>query len=69
MSETLPHKLAEVAWDRVPSRLPVQYQRCAIASALASKLVYQEGIYDTLLYFITYYYYLLSRQTWRMLRV
>lgn len=45
IKEGLPRKLAEVAWDRVPVRLPVQYQRCAIASALASKLVYQEGIH------------------------
>lgn len=42
--ENLPKKLAEVAWDRVPTRFPVQYQRNAIASTLASKLVYQEGI-------------------------
>lgn len=45
IKENLPHKLAEVAWDRVPSRFPVQYQRNAIASTLASKLVYQEGIH------------------------
>lgn len=43
--ENLPEKLAEVAWERVPSRYPVQYQRNAIASTLASKLVYQEGIH------------------------
>lgn len=45
IKENLPHKLADVAWDRVPSRFPVQYQRNAIASTLASKLVYQEGIH------------------------
>jgi len=45
IKENLPDKLAEVAWDRVPSRYPVQYQRNAIASTLASKLVYQEGIH------------------------
>ena len=43
--ENLPTSLAEVAWDRVPTRFPVQYQRNAIASTLASKLVYQEGIH------------------------
>jgi len=45
VKENLPEKLAEMAWDRVPSRFPVQYQRNAIASTLASKLVYQEGIH------------------------
>jgi len=45
IKENLPAKLAELAWDRVPSRFPLQYQRCAIASTLASKLVYQEGIH------------------------
>jgi len=45
IKENLPDKLAEIAWDRVPSRFPVQYQRNAIASTLASKLVYQEGIH------------------------
>ncbi len=44
-SENLPNKLSEVAWDRVPSHFPIQYQRNAIASTLASKLVYQEGIH------------------------
>lgn len=43
--DTLPKKLAELAWDRVPGKFPVQYQRNAIASTLASKLVYQEGIH------------------------
>jgi len=45
IKENLPSKLAEIAWDRVPARFPLQYQRCAIASTLASKLVYQEGIH------------------------
>jgi len=45
IKESLPSKLAELGWDRVPSRFPVQYQRCLIASALAAKLVYQEGIH------------------------
>lgn len=41
----MPAKLSSVAWDRVPARFPVQYQRNAIASTLASKLVYLEGIH------------------------
>jgi glutamate dehydrogenase len=45
VKDNLPKKLASVAWDRVPSRFPVQYQKNAIASTLASKLVYQEGIH------------------------
>jgi len=45
IKENLPAKLAEVAWDRVPTHFPVQYQRNAIASTLASKIVYQEGIH------------------------
>jgi len=45
VKDNLPKKLAEVAWDRVPQRFPVQYLRNAMASTLASKLVYQEGIH------------------------
>lgn len=45
IKDNLPHKLAEVAWDRVPTRFPIQYQRNAIASTLASMFVYQEGIH------------------------
>lgn len=45
IAENLPKKLAEVAGDRISSKFPVQYQRNAIASSLASKLVYQEGIH------------------------
>jgi len=41
----LPGKLAEVAGDRIAARYPVQYQRNAIASALASQLVYHEGVH------------------------
>jgi hypothetical protein len=44
-AENLPKKLADVAWERVPERFPVQYQRNAIASTLAAKMVYQEGIH------------------------
>jgi glutamate dehydrogenase len=43
--ENLPRKLAELGGDRISSRYPVQYQRNAIATALACKLVYQEGIH------------------------
>lgn len=43
--ENLPKKLAEVAGDRISKQYPVQYQRNAIASTLASKLVYKEGIH------------------------
>ena len=43
--DNLPKKLAEVAGDRVRTRFPVQYQRNAIASTLASRLVYSEGIH------------------------
>lgn len=45
IKDNLPKKLANVAWDRVAKRFPVQYQKNAIASTLASKLVYQEGIH------------------------
>ena len=41
----LPKKLQEVAGDRVASRFPVQYQRNSMASTLASRLVYSEGIH------------------------
>jgi glutamate dehydrogenase len=44
--ENLPAKLAEVAWPRVlEGRFPTQYTRNAIASCLANKLVYAEGIH------------------------
>jgi len=45
VKESLPTKLAELAWSRVPSKFPIQYQKNAIASALASNLVYKEGIH------------------------
>jgi glutamate dehydrogenase len=45
IKENLPTKLAEVAGDRIASRYPVQYQRNAIASGLASKIVYAEGVH------------------------
>lgn len=45
IKDNLPKKLADVAWDRVPSRFPLQYQKNAIASTLASYIVYKEGIH------------------------
>jgi glutamate dehydrogenase len=45
IAENLPKKLVEVAGDRIYDRFPVQYQRNAIASALACNLVYNEGIH------------------------
>lgn len=43
--DNLPKKLADVAGDRISDRFPVQYQRNAIASNLASMIVYKEGIH------------------------
>jgi len=43
--EGLPKKMVEVAGDRITKNFPVPYQKNAIACALASKLVYQEGIH------------------------
>ena len=43
--EGLPKKMLDVAGDRISANFPVQYQRNAIASALASKLVYKEGVH------------------------
>jgi len=43
--DNLPKKLDEMAWGRVKDRFPLQYQRNAIASTLASRLVYKEGIH------------------------
>jgi len=45
IKDNLPKKLAELGGDRIASRYPVQYQRNAIASALASQLVYHEGVH------------------------
>jgi glutamate dehydrogenase len=45
IEENLPAKLVELAGDRIPERMPVQYQRATIASTLASKMVYREGIH------------------------
>jgi glutamate dehydrogenase len=40
----LPKKLGELGGDRISERYPVQYQRNAIASGIAARLVYQEGV-------------------------
>lgn len=45
IKEGLPAKMVEIGGDRISKNFPVQYQRNAIASALASKLVYKEGIH------------------------
>ncbi len=45
VKENLPLKLADVAWDRAPEKFPLQYQKNSMASTLASKMVYQEGIH------------------------
>eukprot|EP00752_Nemacystus_decipiens_P010276 g9158.t1 len=42
--EHLPQKLVDVAFDRVPTTLPPQYLRNAMASCLACRVVYKEGI-------------------------
>lgn len=41
--EHLPDKLVDVAFDRVPTTLPPQYLRNAMASCLACRVVYKEG--------------------------
>eukprot|EP00903_Cladosiphon_okamuranus_P014976 g13861.t1 len=42
--EHLPEKLVDTAFDRVPTTLPPQYLRNAMASCLACRVVYKEGI-------------------------
>ena len=44
IKKNMPAKLVELAWDRVDD-LPANYLRNAIASTLASRMVYQEGIH------------------------
>ncbi|CAM9979551.1 unnamed protein product, partial [Choristocarpus tenellus] len=41
--DNLPIKIQELAFDRVPTTLPPQYLRNAMASCLASRVVYTEG--------------------------
>jgi glutamate dehydrogenase len=45
VEEYLPRKLAEVAGDRVDTRIPIDYMRNAFGKILASKLLYREGIH------------------------
>ena len=45
VKENLPQKLQDVAWDRAEKKFPEQYIKNSIASTLASKMVYQEGIH------------------------
>jgi glutamate dehydrogenase len=45
IKEGLPAEMVEIGGDRIAKAFPVQYQRNAIACALASKLVYKEGIH------------------------
>lgn len=45
--EHLPEKLVDVAFDRVPTTLPPQYLRNAMASCLAGRVVYKEGERDS----------------------
>merc|ERR1719204_2340869 len=44
ISESLPKKLVEVAGDRLLTDLPLAYVKAMIASSLASKMVYAEGV-------------------------
>jgi glutamate dehydrogenase len=43
VEEHMPEKLTQVAADRLLTRVPKEYIKRTIASALASKMVYQEG--------------------------
>jgi glutamate dehydrogenase len=45
LEEHLPQKLAQVAGDRVDTRIPIDYMRNAFGKILASKLLYREGIH------------------------
>lgn len=40
----LPGKLRELGADRIYERVPVEYIKCIVASAIASKIVYREGV-------------------------
>jgi len=44
LREYMPNKLYEVAADRVEERVPKEYLKCILASSLASKMVYREGV-------------------------
>eukprot|EP00605_Chrysophyceae_sp_TOSAG23-4_P000106 GSChrysophyteH1.ASY1.ANO1.116.1 assembled CDS len=45
VKENLPAKVSEIAWYRAKTAFPLQYIKNSIASTLASKMVYQEGIH------------------------
>lgn len=47
IEEHLPPKLKEVALDRVHKDVPLSYLKCIVASSLASKIVYREGLQFT----------------------
>ncbi|GLD95977.1 hypothetical protein PINS_up004655 [Pythium insidiosum] len=47
IEEHLPPKLKEHALDRVHSDVPLSYIKCIVASSLASKIVYREGLQFT----------------------
>ncbi|RLN59394.1 hypothetical protein BBJ29_008502 [Phytophthora kernoviae] len=47
IEEHLPPKLREVALDRVQENVPLAYLRSIVASSLASKIVYREGLQFT----------------------
>jgi len=44
VKEYMPDKLFEVAEDRLEARVPKEYYKCILASSLASKMVYREGV-------------------------
>ncbi|TMW67939.1 hypothetical protein Poli38472_007611 [Pythium oligandrum] len=47
IEEHLPAKLKETALDRVHREVPLSYIKCIVASSLASKIVYREGLQFT----------------------
>ncbi|TDH66115.1 uncharacterized protein CCR75_001397 [Bremia lactucae] len=47
IDEHLPPKLRELALDRVQEKVPLAYIRSIVASSLASKIVYREGLQFT----------------------
>ncbi|DAZ94639.1 TPA: hypothetical protein N0F65_010726 [Lagenidium giganteum] len=47
IEEHLPPKLKEIALNRVETNVPHAYVKCIVASSLASKIVYREGLQFT----------------------
>lgn len=47
IEDHLPPKLKEIALDRVHQNVPLSYIKCIVASSLASKIVYREGLQFT----------------------